>query len=542
MKTSSLLLMAAVAALVVQSADAQVRQLQTGQTLDANYQMGSGGYNTVNGGQGGVNSQLYVNGQVTGLGSFHGRVPYGTVGALRMDVPSAGFDTFMRQSVGAQDAMTSQVYQTTPYIPSTAVPQLQNFARGDIGSMGYRRQYDSGAQSLYIDATADYQPLISSSPMRSSANGRANQDTLLVAPTSDAGGTNYPGAFASPLFGAPSSVRDALAKEFRQMDARADKAVDASVDASVDGRAKGDKLPDLNDPGKGTNDLSSKDPNSKEPSANRPGTTDTPRRDIARPPTKTTNDPNGGVAGRDREGVLRPRANQDVFMDLLVNLQARRNTVTDPAITAPLPKLEKPDTGRPADGETPVRTGKRVVEMGQDRTILLHGLAGTGNDMFNSQMKKAQSKLLAGRYYDSAGDFETACVIDMANPLARLGAGLAIFGAGEPFSAALHVRRGLQVFPPIMETRLDLKGMMDTKVFDAQLTELDNRLAGDDKDSAELLLLGTYLHYAVGQDKEAQACAQRLKVLTKDDRLIQSYAEFVLTGKRPAYQKDAAGK
>ena len=53
-----------------------IGQIQTGRILDRNLQIGSGGYNVVSGGSGGVNTQLFINRQVRGLGLFRGDVPY----------------------------------------------------------------------------------------------------------------------------------------------------------------------------------------------------------------------------------------------------------------------------------------------------------------------------------------------------------------------------------------------------------------------------------------------------------------------------------
>ena len=51
---------------------AQVRPVQGGQALDANYLVGSGGLNTIRYSTDRINTNLYVTGQVTGGFYFHG--------------------------------------------------------------------------------------------------------------------------------------------------------------------------------------------------------------------------------------------------------------------------------------------------------------------------------------------------------------------------------------------------------------------------------------------------------------------------------------
>lgn len=480
---------------------AQVQQLQTGQALDANYQVGSGGYNTVNGGQGGVNSQLFVNGQVTGLGAFRGRNASGALDQFSSNLPSAGFDTFRNQSVGVQNVLNQQVYQPTYSPPSASPPMLPNLARGEVPGLALRRQPDAGLPSVYSDATADYQPLLANGPPRTPA---AQNSGDIALPQLGGRASAGPG-FGAPLFGAPPQLRDDLAQQLRQIAAASGKDLPS------------DRTPDVAESG---------------PPAEGGGT----RGDAAKGSVAKR------VSGYEREGVVSPKPNQDVFVDLLVNLQARRILAGGPAEDDLSRAKPTPESGVPG-AVRQTAPGKYVVEIDADKSIVVHGFAGLSPDRVNAQLKKAQDKLKAGKNYDAANDFETACIMDPNNPLPRMGEGLSLFAAGEAFSAALQFRRAMQAFPPVMETRLDLANVMNREAFDRQLAALRKRLEQhDEKDDLGLIFLATFMLYADHQDALAQGFAQRLKDLAGDDKLLTSYAQFILTGQRPAHQKPAAKK
>ncbi len=104
---------------MVSAAGGQVAQRNVGQALDANPQIGSGGFNTVTGGADGVNSQLFVTGQVTGLRSFRGNIGYFAPDQLQMNVPSAGLSDFNRRSAGV-GIIVGGGYVASPYYDRSA--------------------------------------------------------------------------------------------------------------------------------------------------------------------------------------------------------------------------------------------------------------------------------------------------------------------------------------------------------------------------------------------------------------------------------------
>ena len=153
--------------------------------------------------------------------------------------------------------------------------------------------------------------------------------------------------------------------------------------------------------------------------------------------------------------------------------------------------------------------------------------------MFNKQMAAAAVNLKGGKFYRAVADYRMAAAVDPANPLARVGMGMSRLGAGEPLSAALQFRRALTILPALMETRLDLAGMMSQGTLVERLGELEQRLAKEVKPDASLVFLSAYIHQNLGQPDKAGLSAQKLKVLAEKDTIYQSYAEYVLTGTNP---------
>jgi tetratricopeptide (TPR) repeat protein len=218
--------------------------------------------------------------------------------------------------------------------------------------------------------------------------------------------------------------------------------------------------------------------------------------------------------------------NQDIFSDVLMKLYQER--------TAPAGQTPSGDLSGP--GPSPARTAANnpLVET-KGSEVLIHSLAGAGKDSFNLFMASAQGKMKDGKFYAASRDYELALTINPSNPLALEGAGLAKFAAGEPYTAAFELSRAIEVFPPLMETRLDVAKFVDEKTFSSRLAALDERLsAGPDRQETLLLMLATFLHQNAAQTDKAKAYAQLLKDAPKATKLMQTYADYVLTGKKPA--------
>jgi len=578
------MIVAAAAVLILAAAGVgQVRPAQRGQVLDANSMVGAGGVNTPIRSGLPFNSQLYVNGQVTGLGAFRGGVGYRPANQLGLTVPSGGLSDFRRQSTGLQDVLGGATAGTgsLPYYDrATTALGVRGITSG-MAMPGsnvprYNRITPGVAHRLYVDAMVNYgavapiQPgRMLSAPLTTTAVPPVRSVDPRVDPTADPTMPSYlapalkvggpgerfstvgaavrptpsvrPGSAA--LFGVlRTEDRYDLAREL--MEAALEDGASTPVDERIDGA-----LPDP----------------APAPAPEKGSSVDTPS-------GRTENVVGGRVLaalGGRIDRVVIPEKNQDVFLDILVELRNQgAEDVDKPEPKSPAPDLvagPKPvdvpeipkatgEDGKPIpvagkgivivttqpDPADVDRPGEReIVEREHDGVLVLHGLAGRSRDRFNQYMSAAEAKLRSGAFEQAAQSYMYAITLDGKNPLARLGMSLSLLASGEPLRAAIHLRRAMELFPPMMETRVDVAAIMDSSALERQLLVVDKRLdASVNKVEPLLALLSSYLHCNANEMEDARRYARRLRAAAPDDPLYAAYAEFVLTGNRPGKAED----
>ncbi|HAU38104.1 MAG TPA: hypothetical protein DCX07_10370 [Phycisphaerales bacterium] len=514
------------ALLVSAPAWGQVHQQDTGNVLDANPLVGSGGANAPVGGQR-INSQLYVTGQVSGLGSFRGPVGYYAPDQLNINLPSSQLSTFRRQSVGLQD-LSMPTYLAHPYLdPGQTALGAYSISRGAT------LPGTNIPLTPYVDATVGR--TLYTAPAEAYKSLMVPEGGALASPLSApliAPEVSLAGPGAAPASGnAPSLFgilrpkdREELAKdlyEFGAQDTRLKEALDTRTDSEITGPRE------------------------------------TPEQTAARLETIQGRTPAKG----EKTAAGAPTPHQDAFLDLLVQLGHRENgelvPTEQPELTPPdLEKLEtvqppeppkpekKPTETPPEDNETeavakPRQTPSAItmaplVAVDTNRQVVIHALAGRGRDLFNRYMRSGESLLKRGRYYQAAEEFRQAGTIDPKNPLPLLGRATALLVAGEPISAAFNLRRGMEVYPPVMEARPEFISKAPQEDVQRAISRLDERLAGEPaRHRVEMLLLAAFAHHGMGQRDQATQCARQLRDAAGTDKLAAAYAEFLLTGKRP---------
>jgi tetratricopeptide (TPR) repeat protein len=220
-----------------------------------------------------------------------------------------------------------------------------------------------------------------------------------------------------------------------------------------------------------------------------------------------------------------PVRNQDVFMDMLVTLRRDRDSRREQALVAAGLAPQRA-------AAAPIQTGPVVDALVEDqggRSMVLHGLAGESKDRFNVQMALAGEQLRANQYYDAAYAYETASYQDKRNPLARIGRGLSLLGAGESLSASYEIERAVQMFPMLSRARIDLPAVMNAEVVRKQLELLDERVKTASPEARQRLeFLATFLYYNDQQFDKARTYAQKLIKSIQNESLLRAYAEDVL--------------
>jgi hypothetical protein len=128
-----------------------------------------------------------------------------------------------------------------------------------------------------------------------------------------------------------------------------------------------------------------------------------------------------------------------------------------------------------------------------------------------------------------------AGIVDSRNPLARVGMGLSLLGAGEPISAAYQLQRAVALFPPMMETQIDLPAMIDPNVVQEELKSIELRLRDADPESKQMLqFLAAFLYENSKQHDKAKSYAEQLITSVHQRGILRAYAEFLLKDRQPA--------
>jgi len=510
----------------VASVQGQVVPSQNGRILDANPGLGSR-YNAQVPSGLSVNSQLYVTGQVTGLSYFHGQTGSRASNQLLTNVPSSALSNFNRQSVNLSQALGGQTYMPAPYYDrDRTVLGVNSILAGQAatGSNVPKSSVPSATslgQQLYIDALAEYRS-VQADRIGQTLLPEQSQTLTQVRPTFNVGGLGedslglpggpgaqttslmVPSLSASDLFGISRGRQQAdLARELYlhahsdEIRARLDSSPrDRKLDFGVLGTSP------LGQPDRGTA--------SKIRDANQ-----------TIPPTTL-----GGVSRRPRGAPLR---NQDVFMDMLITArQGRQNPVAPPTGTAAGTNVSGAKPNQDATIAAKSRTPGLVERHGAG-SILIHSLAGESKDRFNIQMGRAGEQLRAKRFYEAASSYEAAGIQDRRNPLARVGRGLSLLGAGEALSASYEIENAMRTYPPLAQARLDLSSIVGKSVISKQLGVLDERIdAASPEVRQRLEFMATYLYYNEKQFDKAKSYAQRLVKSIQKKSLIRAYAEGVL--------------
>ncbi len=507
------------------AATGQVRPIQDGQALDANPRIGSHGSNIRAPAGSRFDSQLYVTGQVSGLRRFRGTVGYFGENELHLSLPSASLGDFRRKSVGLQDVLQGYTYEPTPYyertatmvkadgilggraVPGTSVPAAAIPAATPLG------------QKLYVDALADFYSVEALRPGRALAPPTPTSLIPSLAPSAAPGTTAAAaGAPLSPLRAPQATSLFAVARSTERADlvqelhleARRKQLVDRRIEAKVEAAA--DRAP----PGRETTPAAE-----TKTDATAPADQDQTR---------------GGLPGI---SPGEPAPDQDAFMDLMM-LQMRQRqrkraattTAATMAATASVPAAVAP---------RPTRTGS-LVKLDKGGQIVIHDLVGRSKDLFNMRMAEAAEKLRQKRYYDAVSLYEAAGRTTPRNPLARVGMGLSLLGAGESLSAAHQFSRAISLFPPMTESRIDLAALIDAKVIDAELAKIEDRLRrANDETKRMLQFLAMFLYHNSRQEAKAKSLAEEVRSSSDKTALFGAYADFILRSRAANEDDEAEG-
>lgn len=156
-----------------------------------------------------------------------------------------------------------------------------------------------------------------------------------------------------------------------------------------------------------------------------------------------------------------------------------------------------------------------------------------GDSQSNEQMIRAESEMVAGRYYEAAQAFERAQLLNPGNPLPMIGRGHALLAAGEYASASVQLSRGLGLFEDFGRFRLDLKTLLGgQEIIDVRRADLMDRLASKEDPSLRFLL--GYIEYHSGQRDRGLENLERAASSIDAPPAVRRYLDAVRRGAVPA--------
>ncbi|MDP6546859.1 MAG: hypothetical protein QGH60_23030 [Phycisphaerae bacterium] len=494
---------------VTQGAWGQIVPVQDGRALDSNYRLGSGRVNTATPRRTTFSSQMYITGQVTGLGAFRGTTGYSAANQLRMTVPSSALSDFRRQSVGLSDVLAGQTYRTGQYLDrSTTALGLRGITSGLTapGTNVPRRSYLEGLVPLKdLDAAmSDFRPLLGTRVGR--AISSPIQPAIRIDPSVprvvDPRGFRS-GSVAPKTLGASELAVFTVSRPSQRNE------VDVELQEL-------DRL--------GDDDLTRVDSKVRAPA-------------VARPAAGTE----GGIrTALGSKSIAETKGvESDVFLRLVYLLGKQHlDSSGGTGIARPVdPKGGDPDMKLKPLGARPGSV--ELVEQGLRGELVFNTLVGKGAGIFNAAMRKGEKQLKSGHFYNAADQYRLAAEIEPRNPTARIGLAVALFGAGESLSAALQLRRAMEIFPPVMVTSLKVVRKIPSEKFKGKLDKIYQGLKERKGANVnpQLAMLATYMHRSAGEMYTAEVCARKLKGAAGDDKLYSAYATYVITGKRPGAMK-----
>ena len=186
---------------------------------------------------------------------------------------------------------------------------------------------------------------------------------------------------------------------------------------------------------------------------------------------------------------------------------------------------ERPELARQVNAQAAADAAQYLQGMLQ---APLRSLAGTGASALNDQMLKAESLMEIGHYTEAADRYEAAHFAAPANPLPLLGKGHALLAAGQYWSAATNILRGVELadqapgVAQLLVQRLDLKSLMGGgEIIDIRRADLMRQL--ERSESPELRFLLGYLEYHSGDHAHGLENLQRAADNPRASRLIAHY-------------------
>ncbi len=144
----------------------------------------------------------------------------------------------------------------------------------------------------------------------------------------------------------------------------------------------------------------------------------------------------------------------------------------------------------------------------------------------NRRIRKAEALLRQGEFYNAAGQYAMAAALAPDDPLVRLGQGHAYLAAGDYLSAVYYLTQGLERFPEVAHFKLNLYDFVsDPNILDIRRADLDTKL--EKHEDFRLRFLLGYAEYYGGLKDYGRLQLQRAAEEAPADSLIARFPKML---------------
>lgn len=234
-----------------------------------------------------------------------------------------------------------------------------------------------------------------------------------------------------------------------------------------------------------------------------------------------------GAGSREGAGLPSLRATivpgQDVFTDMQLAVALQR----DPGAAWYTQMQQAISQDATLSARTREAAAIQATEfVGRVMKTSLKTFAGEGDTAVNAELRRAESFMTMGRYYDAADYYRRASLFDPMNPLPLVGRGHALLAAGDYLSSAVLLVQGLERFPELSRLGVDLSAMMGGgEIIDIRRADILRQL--EQSEDARLRFLLGYLEYHGGMKTSGLENLKRAAATADPGSLIRRYPDMV---------------
>lgn len=221
----------------------------------------------------------------------------------------------------------------------------------------------------------------------------------------------------------------------------------------------------------------------------------------------------------------------DVFTDMQLALELSRNPRPEWYSEIFEPADMVPTEAQPESPTLSIERETRAVAAAEEFLIRvfeapLQTFVGQSTTLLNDELRKAETAMALGRYYDAVRHYERVRVLDPANPLPLIGKGHALLAAGEYVSAAASLTNGLERFPELARFQVDLQALMGGgEIVDIRRADLMKQL--DRREDPQLRFLLGYLEVHAGMIEFGLQNLEKAAGEAEPGSLIRRYPDMI---------------